>query len=225
MSVHDYGARLRTHIEAHYTKQRSGAGPVQAGTNTTTGADHGGKNQTHALVRVYWKLRKGIFKKVNATGFRSVKIHLLLLWDISTIAYTILNVEFSLRMNNIDDIYNMWTVGQLIPVIIGAGGIGVAAAELYVYYREKIGEVAWGSLGVARIELPPLEQASDEKTETPPKGVHGQKPEAFPEKAYDKETESNKGEKSQLERIESPTSASVHVDDKSTQGAKKEIEA
>ena len=168
--VHDYGDRLQRHIETQYPNKESAADQVQRGTSTSTSTN---KGRTYAIVRVYWKLREGILEKLHATGFKRIKIPLLLLLDISTIAYTILNVEFSLRMNNIDGIYDMWSVGQLIPVIIGAGGIGVAAAELYVYLREKRG-VAWGSLGVARIgQTKPetAESSSQTESSTPAKGT------------------------------------------------------
>ena len=213
--MHLYEARLKRHIEAQYPEQNPGAGPAQGGIETkksgagqgqggveteklgaglgqggietTTGAGRGSVIPTYRLLRVYWQHREGILKKLHATGFKTIKIPLCLLWDISTIAYTILNVEFSLRMNHIDDIYEMWNVGQLIPVIIGAGGIGVAAAELFVYEREKRG-VRWRSLGVAKIKRQPPD---NKKTEAPQ------------EKAHDKMTGSINGEASHLGRIES----------------------
>jgi len=194
--VSHYEARLQRHIEALYTEPKSGADQVQGGNETATGTDRGSRIKTDSFLRVYRRCREFMLNNLHAIGFKRIKIPLLLLWDISTVAYTILNVEFSLRMNNIDYIYSMWSVGQLIPAIIGAGGIGVAAAELYVYEREKIGGVRWGLLGVARIEPPP---PYDKKTEIPLEGAHEKKPESI------------KGETSQLERTESPTSAPAQV--------------
>ena len=75
------------------------------------------------------------------------KIPLLIIWDVSSILYMILNVEFSLQMNNIVDVYDMLSVGQLIPIIIGAGGIAVAAAELYVFLRQGKLKVDLGAGG------------------------------------------------------------------------------
>ena len=79
-------------------------------------------------------------KWYNMARFR---IPILIIWDVSSILYMILNVEFSLQMNNIVGVYDMWSVGQLIPIIIGAGGLAVAAAELYVFLRQRTLKVDW----------------------------------------------------------------------------------
>lgn len=165
------GVRLKKHIEAHYTKK----GQLVSGSG-----DSGAKGSRFG----YWVYYDRI---LEAIGFKVIKVHLLLIWDITTIAYTILNVEFSIRMNNFDDVYDMWSIGQLIPVIIGAGGIGTAAAELYVYSREKMLDVNWaGSVGVTGIgdqdsesERPeePSEETHDKKTETQLNETHDKKAE------------------------------------------------
>lgn len=72
-------------------------------------------------------------------------------------------------MNNIVDVYDMWSVGQLIPIIIGAGGLAVAAAELYVYKRQEILGVDWeGSVRVRAIGGPGSEHKE------PSEETHGQ---------------------------------------------------
>ncbi|KAF8445109.1 hypothetical protein BGX38DRAFT_1197032 [Terfezia claveryi] len=164
--------RLQKHIEAHYTKK----GKLVSGSS-----DSGAKGSRFG----YWVHRDKI---LEAIGFKEIKVHLLLIWDITIIAYTILNVEFSIRMNNFVDVYDIWSIGQLIPVIIGAGGIGSAAAELYVYAREKMLDVNWaGSVGVTGIG----DQDQDSENETP---------EESSEETHDNETHDKKAEISELEK-------------------------
>ncbi|KAF8426540.1 hypothetical protein EV426DRAFT_715341 [Tirmania nivea] len=111
-------ARLKQHIEVYYA--RGGVRP--------TAPDDAEKK--------IWKWRcyvmiAGLLEK---TGFGNTIIPLLI-FNISNLAYTILNVEFSLRMNNIDETYDMWSVGQLIPVIIGVGGIVIEAVSFISHLR------------------------------------------------------------------------------------------
>jgi len=119
-----YVARLKQHIEAHYTKQELEVGST------------GSVIPTCYLHALYYKL----LNFLGYTGFAKIKVSLLLVWDITTIAYTILNVEFSLRMNNIDGIYNILTPDQLIPVIIDVCVIGTAVTEIYLCKRKESAE-------------------------------------------------------------------------------------
>lgn len=170
---------------------REGTGPI----NTTIGA--GKKIPTYPILRFYWSHRNSIRAFLHGIGFKEIKIPLFLLWDITIVTYTVLNVEFSLRMNNIDDIYDMWSAGQLFPVIIGAGGIGVAAAEIYVYQREKVLKVNWAkSVDITRIEHPVGWNSETAKTQ------------ASSQATDDKKTELNFEGAKQEEKLE-PTSVDI----------------
>jgi len=160
--------RLREHIKAHYTRQEFGIDQVQECTEPINKTTATGKAiPTYAILRFYWKYRDSIRTFLRGIGFQQIKIPLLLLWDISTIAYTVLNVEFSLRLNSIDGIYEIWSAGQLFPAIIGVGGIGVAACELYVYRREKTLKVNWAkSVDITRIEHAVAWNSEPDQTQT-----------------------------------------------------------
>ncbi|KAF8466336.1 hypothetical protein BDZ91DRAFT_680976, partial [Kalaharituber pfeilii] len=55
----------------------------------------------------------------------------LIFWDLSTVLFTIMTVEFSLVLNNVVDIYHIGSAGQLIPVVMGMGGALTAVCNVY----------------------------------------------------------------------------------------------
>ena len=178
---------MKKHIEAYYTKQKPKEGTKDDAESVIPTFYLRGMKYCHE------KIQKGL----GSDGFKKIKTPLLLVWDISTIAYTIFNIEFSLRMNNIHNIYNMWTADQLIPVIIGLGGIFNAVIELYLHKRgesRKKAVLLWGA------------------------GTHEQTTQTLPEKTHDKKAKAGSRAANQLERRESSSNSAeittVHVDSK-----------
>lgn len=61
----------------------------------------------------------------------------LLFWDVSIIILAILTIEFTLVMNGIWDVYTTDTAGQVVPLVVGLGGVCVTFSQFYVAKRGK----------------------------------------------------------------------------------------
>jgi len=59
----------------------------------------------------------------------------LLFWDIISITMTILTVEFTLKLNNIQNVNRIDSAGQLVAFITGIGCALLAAANLFAERR------------------------------------------------------------------------------------------
>ncbi|KAF8426532.1 hypothetical protein EV426DRAFT_436543 [Tirmania nivea] len=69
--------------------------------------------------------------------FKTHKLPLMILWDVSNILFAVLNVEYALVFNNVIDVYEMKSAGQFVALVIGVGGVLTAMSELYVDLRTK----------------------------------------------------------------------------------------